>query len=72
MPRAIATCRAAGVDAIATSTDVEVVDRGPRTVLDWLPDSEVLDGTSRALRERIGSVVYGLRGWLSANHEVRP
>jgi uncharacterized SAM-binding protein YcdF (DUF218 family) len=64
MPRALATCRASGIDAVPASTDVEVVWAAGGHPLDWLPDSEALDGTTRAVKELIGAQVYRWRGWL--------
>ncbi len=65
MRRALATFRAAGINAIPGPTDFEVVEPEARTVLDWLPDAGALAGTTRALKEYLGFVVYQLRGWLS-------
>lgn len=63
MPRALATFRAAGVDAIPAPTDFEVKPR-PRVFLDWLPDAEALAASTRALKEYLGFWVYGWRGWV--------
>lgn len=62
MPRALATFRAAGVDAIPAPTDFEVMPR-PRVFLDWLPDAEALAASTRALKEYLGLWVYQRRGW---------
>ena len=62
MPRALATFRAAGVDAIPAATDFEVMPR-PRVLLDWLPDAEALAASTRALKEYLGLWVYRYRGW---------
>jgi uncharacterized SAM-binding protein YcdF (DUF218 family) len=64
MPRALATFRAAGIQAIPAPTDYEVVDRQMTTLLEWLPDAEALAGSTRALKEYLGLGVYWLRGWV--------
>ncbi len=64
MRRALVTFQAAGVNTIPAPTDFEVVEREVRTVLDWLPYAGALEGTTRALKEYLGFVVYRLRGWL--------
>jgi uncharacterized SAM-binding protein YcdF (DUF218 family) len=62
MPRALATFRAAGINAIPAPTDFEVEVR-PRVFLDWLPDAEALAASTRALKEYPGLWVYRYRGW---------
>jgi uncharacterized SAM-binding protein YcdF (DUF218 family) len=64
MRRALAVCLAVGIDAIPSPTDIEVVSRQTWTVLDWLPNAGALMGTTRALREYLGFVVYRLQGWI--------
>lgn len=64
MPRALATFRAVGVDVIPSPTDYGVVDKEESTILDFLPDAEALFGTTRAMKEYLGFVVYRLRGWI--------
>ena len=63
MPRALATFRAAGVDAIACPTDFLSVDADHRTLLDWLPDAEALAHSTAAAHEWIGRLWYAVRGW---------
>jgi uncharacterized SAM-binding protein YcdF (DUF218 family) len=63
MPRAQATFDAAGIRAIPAATDYEVLEKGDRTLLDYLPDAGALAGSSRALKEYLGIVVYRWRGW---------
>ncbi len=60
MPRALATFRAAGVDVVAAPTDFEIVEEG----IGWLPDAEALEGSTRAIKEYLGMVVYRWRGWM--------
>jgi len=64
MPRAIATFQRAGIPVLASSTDVRVITKTNRTVFDWLPDSEYLDLTTKAVKERIGTLAYRMRGYL--------
>jgi uncharacterized SAM-binding protein YcdF (DUF218 family) len=64
MPRALATFRTAGVDAIASPTDFEIVDRAQRTILDWLPAAAALRQTTMAIKEHLGYLVYKWRGWI--------
>ena len=63
MPRALATFRKLGIDAVAAPTDFE---SGPPTepfLLRWMPDSRALERSSRALKEYVGLWFYRLRGW---------
>lgn len=64
MPRALATFRAVGVDALPSPTDYKVVNKEERTILDFLPEAEALLGTTRAMKEYLGLVVYRWRGWI--------
>jgi uncharacterized SAM-binding protein YcdF (DUF218 family) len=61
MHRALASFRKAGVPVTPSSTDIRVVD-DPLDPLDVLPDAGALGGTSDAVRERIGYLVYWMRG----------
>jgi uncharacterized SAM-binding protein YcdF (DUF218 family) len=62
MPRALATCRSAGIDATPATTDVRVLDGTPS--LPWLPSAVSLHVTAGALHEFAGIAVYAARGWL--------
>ena len=62
MPRSLTTFRVAGVKAVPAATDYEVVDKQRTTILDFLPDAEALEGTTRAVKEYLGYVVYRMRG----------
>ena len=64
MPRALATFQKAGLPVVAASTDVRVIHKTERTIFDWLPDSEYLDLTTKALKEWIGYWAYAVRGYL--------
>lgn len=70
MPRAVATFRRAGFEVVPSPTDYDVVagDQGEsgrraRAVLAWLPATDALDLSRRALRERLGLLYYRIRGW---------
>ena len=62
MRRAAATFRKAGIAVIPAPTDFETLG-GSVSALDWLPDAGALLGTTRAIKEYVGFVVYRLRGW---------
>jgi uncharacterized SAM-binding protein YcdF (DUF218 family) len=64
MPRAIAVFRHAGLPVIASTADVLVVDGDPCGLFAWLPDTSALAGTTNALKEWMGILVYRLRGYL--------
>lgn len=63
MPRAEASFCAVGVEVVPAAADHEVVDDGPLTPLDLLPQAAALESSSRALKELIGLWVYRWRGW---------
>ena len=63
MPRALATFQAVGVKAVPSPTDYEVVER-QTTIIDLLPKAQALAGTTRAIHEYLGYLVYWLRGWI--------
>lgn len=63
MRRAEASFRAVGVEVVPVATDHEIVDEGPLTPLDFLPEADALQGSSRALKEYLGLWVYRQRGW---------
>lgn len=65
MRRAEGSFRAAGISAVPAATDHEVVNDGPLTPLDLLPQADALESSSRALKELIGLWVYRWRGWIS-------
>ena len=62
MPRAMATFRKVGIAMIPAPTDFEAVPPGGFWLLRWLPNVEALEGSSRALKEYLGLLVYRLRG----------
>ncbi|WP_246828376.1 YdcF family protein [Ectothiorhodospira sp. PHS-1] len=62
MERALATFRAAGVEAWPAPTDFEV-EPLPADLLRWLPDAQALADSTRGLKEYLGLWVYRWRGW---------
>ncbi|EGV18640.1 YdcF family protein [Thiocapsa marina] len=62
MPRALATFRSAGINAVPAATDFEVMPE-PAHLMRWLPDAEALSDSTRALKEYVGWWVYSWRGW---------
>lgn len=63
MPRALATFQKLGIDAIPAPTDFEASPPSGSTLLQWMPDSQLLDRSSRALKEYIGILAYRMFGW---------
>lgn len=64
MPRALATFRTMGIKTIPSPTDYTVIDRENLSIFDFLPDSEALTGTTQAIKEYLGLIVYRWRGWI--------
>jgi uncharacterized SAM-binding protein YcdF (DUF218 family) len=62
MRRAEATFKHAGISVIPAPTDFEVETRPVRNWLDYLPDAEALEGSSKALKEYLGLWVYQWQG----------
>jgi len=71
MRRALATFRTAGVEAVPAATDYRVVD-GEKTILDLLPSAGALNGSTAAIREYVGYIVYDWRGWIADRAEHLP
>ena len=70
MPRALLIFQRQGINAIPAPTDflvtkTDTAQLGPQAaLLNLLPEAERLKEFTRALKEYIGLLVYGLRGWL--------
>ena len=64
MPRAAAVFRKAGVDVYPVPTDYQVVVSAQKTIFDFLPSVDALQLSTMVIRERLGMVVYRLRGWV--------
>jgi uncharacterized SAM-binding protein YcdF (DUF218 family) len=65
MPRALATFESAGVQAIPAATDFETTAPGASGMEAWIADPAALEGTTRALKEYFGRLVYRQRGWIT-------
>lgn len=63
MRRALATFRGAGVPVIPAATDYQVADT-EWTMLDVAPNAGALAGSTAAIREYVGYLVYDGRGWI--------
>jgi uncharacterized SAM-binding protein YcdF (DUF218 family) len=72
MPRAVGVFRTAGFDVVPAPTDFQVTQNGwiyytgPHALIqvyNLIPSAFHLEQTTRALKEYVGLVVYGLRGW---------
>ncbi len=64
MPRALRTFRSAGIQVLPATVDYEIVAVARRTLLDGLPDAQALDGSTRALKEYLGTWTYRVLGYL--------
>ncbi|MFC1488282.1 YdcF family protein [Thermodesulfobacteriota bacterium] len=64
MQRALSTFKAAGINAIPSPTDYHSTAREKYTVLDFLPNAEALVGTTLAMKEYLGWLVYFLQGYI--------
>ena len=67
MARALATFQNVGIKAIPAPTDFRVANYSQPLLLDILPSADALRGTTFALREYLGIVVYAYREWLDAD-----
>jgi len=70
MRRALATFQTAGIDAVPAATDYEEIDCRKWTeeksiLMEYLPDAEALARSTRAVKEYVGYVYYGWRGWIT-------
>jgi uncharacterized SAM-binding protein YcdF (DUF218 family) len=64
MPRALATFRTLGINAIPSPTDYLETDRKKHEIKDFLPDIDALGKTSLAVKEYLGMIAYRWRGWI--------
>ncbi len=62
LPRALATFRSAGIEAVPVAANAATVPERFR-LRDWLPDAGTLSASSRILREYLALLVYWLKGW---------
>ena len=70
MPRALAIFRAAGIDVIPASADVEVIREREYGLRDYLPNAEALYRTSRTIKEIVGLWIYPIQIWLTERSRV--
>jgi uncharacterized SAM-binding protein YcdF (DUF218 family) len=66
MPRALATFKGAGIEAIPAPVDFSVSSYRYPVALDLLPSAGALYINTQTLREYLGIVVYGFQGWFAA------
>jgi len=73
MPRSVRLFEAQGFVVIPAAADFQVTDADWALMfapdlavqaLNWIPEAQYLEMTTRALKEYVGLVVYGLQGWL--------
>jgi uncharacterized SAM-binding protein YcdF (DUF218 family) len=64
MPRALATFRSEGLDALPAATDFGITSAAQPLVLRILPSAAALERSHRALKEHLGTLVYRWRGWI--------
>ncbi|MHC4709953.1 MAG: YdcF family protein [Planctomycetota bacterium] len=65
MPRALATFKSAGIDAIPAATDFVTALPAPSGLDAWIANPASLDSSTQALKEYVGWIVYRQRGWIS-------
>ena len=65
MPRALATFRAAGIDAIPAPSSYSIVDYSRPPILNWMPSLGNLRKMQAVIHEKLGILVYRYRGWIS-------
>jgi uncharacterized SAM-binding protein YcdF (DUF218 family) len=64
MPRALATFRTAGIDAIPSPSSYSIVDYTRPRILDWVPSVGNLVRMQAVIHENLGILVYRYRGWI--------
>ena len=62
MRRALAVFLSLGINAIPAATDYEIVDDGDDSFFLWIPNVDALWGSTRAIKEWVGYVVYQWQG----------
>ncbi len=65
MPRALATFRTAGIDAIPTPSSYSIVNYSRPPILNWIPSLGNLGKMQAVIREKLGILVYRYRDWIS-------
>jgi uncharacterized SAM-binding protein YcdF (DUF218 family) len=64
MPRALATFRTLGINAIPSPTDYMETNQKKYEIKDFLPNIDALGDTSLAVKEYLGMMAYRWRGWI--------
>ena len=65
MPRALATFRTVGIDAIPSPSSYSIVNYDRPQILDWIPSIRNLGRIQGVIHEKLGILVYRYRGWIS-------
>ena len=65
MPRALATFRTAGIDAIPSPSGYSIVNYARPQLLEWMPSLGNLGRMQVVIHEKLGILVYRYRGWIS-------
>lgn len=64
MPRALATFKTAGIDAIPSPSSYSIVNYSHPQILEWIPSLGNLGKMQALIREKLGILVYRHRGWI--------
>ena len=64
MPRALATFRTFGINAVPSPSEFSTVDYSQPSILDWIPSLTNFGKIHAVIREKIGILVYRYRGWI--------
>ena len=64
MPRALATFKAAGIEAIPSPSSYSIVNYSHPQILEWIPSLGNLGKMQALIREKLGILVYRHRGWI--------
>lgn len=65
MPRALATFRGVGIDAVPSPSSISAELAEPM-LLNWIPSLDGLATMQSVVHEKIGIFVYRMRGWIDA------
>jgi uncharacterized SAM-binding protein YcdF (DUF218 family) len=65
MPRALATFRTVGIDAIPAPSSYLIVNVSKPAIFEWIPSLSNLGKMQRVIHEKLGILVYRNRGWIS-------
>jgi uncharacterized SAM-binding protein YcdF (DUF218 family) len=65
MPRALATFRGVGINAIPSPSSISAELAQP-TLLNWVPSLDGLGTMQKVMHEKIGIFVYRVRGWIDS------